>query len=124
MWGEVRVTWDGMDRTIGLVLPPDWKPGAGFSGKVNAMGKKKTQRATKQAESGASGGAGWTINSQSAIVTIWESRDDKGKPVYAVTFNHRREPVPPPEGEKGAPSVMLAFAKVERADTLKKPDDL
>ena len=64
----------------------------------------------------------WTINSQSAIVTIWESHDAKGTAVYAVTFNERRNPVPPADDEKGASSVMLAFQKVERADKMKKAE--
>ena len=88
------------------------------------MGKKKTNRSKNRVEGDSPADTGWAISSQSAIVTIWESCDDKGKPVYAVTFNRNREPVRPPEGEKGAPSVMLAFEKMERADTLKISDDL
>ncbi|MHB8898389.1 MAG: hypothetical protein ACYC6Y_06550 [Thermoguttaceae bacterium] len=85
------------------------------------MGKKKPPRPNEGQADPSQGH--WTISSQSAIVTIWESRDEQGKPVYAVTFNANRQPVAPAADEKGAPSVMMAFAKVERADKLKSRDE-
>lgn len=88
------------------------------------MGKKKAQQPASRVETAADGSAGWTINSQSAIVTIWESRDATGSPIYAVTFNRNREPVRPADDEKGARSVMLAFQSLERSDTLKKSDSI
>ena len=84
------------------------------------MGKKKAKGPTKPEAEPSAGG--WTINSQSAIVTIWESRSAAGGTVYAVTFNRNREPVPPADDVQGASSVMLAFQKLERADNLKERD--
>ena len=86
------------------------------------MGKKKSQRSARR---GAPAGhedatKTWTIMSQSAIVTIWKSRDN----TFAVTFNENRTPVPPPDDFAGARSVMDAFAKLERADKFKEPDDM
>ncbi len=86
------------------------------------MGKKKAppkQKKSAAPQNDVEPGR-WSINSQSAIVTIWESRDEKGTAAYAVTFNEGRNPVPPADDEKGASSVVLAFQKVERADKLKK----
>ncbi len=90
------------------------------------MGKKKSKRPAGPLKqpAGEAATTGWTVNSQSAIVTIWERQDDTGSAAYAVTFNQKRQPVPPPDDEKGARSVMLAFQKLERADSLKKADDI
>lgn len=88
------------------------------------MAKKRASRPAPAVESDKQQAAGWTINSQSAIVTIWESRNEAGASVYAVTFNQSRKPVPPAGDFQGAPSVMLAFQKLERADNLKERDNL
>ncbi|NLS92540.1 MAG: hypothetical protein GXX96_10290 [Planctomycetaceae bacterium] len=88
------------------------------------MAKKKASRPSSPADSDKQQAAGWTISSQSGIVTIWESRNEAGRPAYAVTLNQNRQPVPPAADYEGAASVMLAFQKLERGDNLKERDSL
>lgn len=90
------------------------------------MGKKKSRRpkAPSKTASQEGGTSTWNVSSQSAIVTIWECHNEAGELVYAVTFNQKGSPVPRAADEKGAKSVMQAFQRVERSDSLKQRDSL